>query len=315
MKPSRVLAAGLGTVILWASAFPAVRMAVPALGVLGLTSIRLIVAAVVLLAVAPLFRVRPPKLRHLPTIFLSAILGMFGYQILLNWAEVTIPAGTSSLVASASPLVSAVIAVLFFKERLSKTRVLGLFVAVAGITAICLTESRFSPSIGVLVVVGAMFFYGAYHPLVRPLYSEYSGIEVATYCLVASGLMSLPLLPFAWHDISTAGSTAVISAVYLGVVPSALAFVLWGYALARLPVTTSTSLIFLIPAIAIGISFFWLREVPLPMELGGGLVVLCGVVLSTRGDDLVTFFASRGRRATAAQHALREAHQSGSDSA
>jgi drug/metabolite transporter (DMT)-like permease len=229
---------------------------------------------------------------------------MLGYQLLLNWAEVTTPAGTSSLVASASPLVSAVIAVLFFNERLSKVRVLGLVIAVAGITAVCLTESHFSPSVGLLIVVGAMFFYGAYHPLVHPLYSEYSSIEVATYCLIASGLMSLPLIPFAWHGISTAGSTPILSAVYLGVIPSALAFVLWGYVLSRLPVTTSTSLIVLIPAVAIGISFFWLGEIPLPSEVGGGAVVFVGVALSTGGDDIVSLLDARRHRVAA----LRQIH-------
>ena len=68
--------------------------------------------------------------------------------------------------------------------------------------------------------------------------------------------------------------------------PSALGFVLWGYAVAKLPVATSTSLLYLVPAIAVLIAFVWLGEVPHASELAGGLVIVAGVVLVGQGDRL-----------------------------
>jgi drug/metabolite transporter (DMT)-like permease len=54
MSKFKVLTAGLAVVVLWASAFPAIRGAAPDLGVIGLSVARLAVASLSLLAVAPL---------------------------------------------------------------------------------------------------------------------------------------------------------------------------------------------------------------------------------------------------------------------
>jgi drug/metabolite transporter (DMT)-like permease len=76
------------------------------------------------------------------------------------------------------------------------------------------------------------------------------------------------------------------SALYLGLAPSAFGFVLLGSAVANLPMVTSTSLLYLVPAVAVLIVFVWLGEIPRAGELPGGLVVIAGVVLVSQGDRL-----------------------------
>lgn len=209
---------------------------------------------------------------------------MFGYQLLLNWAETTIPAGMSSLIASAAPLVSTAIAVLYFGERISIVRIFGGVIALVGIVLVCVAQPGTKTSGAIVIIIGAMLLYGAYHPLVRPLYRYYTGLEVATYCLIAAALMSVPLIPFAWNQLANADASTWVSGIYLGLLPSALAFVIWGYALSRLTIATSTSLLFLVPAIALLVSLIWLHEIPPVVEIGGGATVLLGVVLIGRGD-------------------------------
>lgn len=51
-----------------------------------------------------------------------------------------------------------------------------------------------------------------------------------------------------------------------------------GNAVANLPVATSTSLLYLVPAVAVLIAFAWLGAVAHASELLGGLVVGAGVV-------------------------------------
>lgn len=84
-----------------------------------------------------------------------------------------------------------------------------------------------------------------------------------------------------------------MAGVYLGVLPSGGGFVLWGYAVARLPVVTSTSLLYLVPAVAVLISYLRLGEVPLPSELARGGVIVLGVVGISQGGRFVAWFRRR----------------------
>jgi drug/metabolite transporter (DMT)-like permease len=295
MNTPKVLTAGLAVVVMWASAFPAIRVAAPDLGVIGLSIVRLAIAALALLAIAPLAHVRAPERRHAVLLAAAAFFGMTAYQVLLNAGELHVPAGPASIVVASAPLVSVAIAALALGERLTVAKIAGSSVAIAGVAVVCLARSGASLTSALLIVVGAAVVQGIYHPLTKPLLRTRSALEVATYTMVAGALMALPLMPWGWDQLVGASASGWASALYLALVPSALGFVLWGYALANLPVATSTSLLYLVPAVAVVIAFVWLGEVPNAGELVGGVVVIAGVVLVTQGDRLREHL--RGRHA------------------
>lgn len=296
MTSGKVVAAGLAVVVVWASAFPAIRVAAPELGPIGLSFIRLVVAALALLVLAPFLKVRRPAARDLLLITITAFFGMTAYQLLLNTGEIFVPAGTASIIVAAAPLVSVGIAVVAFREKLTALRVVGSVVALAGVITVCLARAGLSLTATVWIVVAAMVVQGIYHPLSRMLLRRYSALEVAIYAMVAGTIMTIPFVPFGWHAIVSAGPAAWLGAVYLGVVPSAVGFVLWGYAVARLPVVTSTSLLYLVPVVAVLISFVWLGELPLPVELIGGAVVIVGVAAISQGDRVLARWRVRSDR-------------------
>ena len=239
-------------VVLWASAFPAIRVAAPDLGVIGLSVVRLAVASLAS-ARGRSAGARPPA-RSAGTcrsIVAAAFFGMAAYQLLLNAAELHVPAATASIIVAAAPLVSVAIATLFLGEQLTVTRVAGSVVAIGGVVVVSLARSGATVTSALWIAVGAAVVQGIYHPLIKPLLRDRSGLEVATYTMVAGTVMSLPLLPWGWHDMVAASASAWGSALYLGLLPSALGFVLWGYAVANLPMATSTSLLYLVPAFAV----------------------------------------------------------------
>ena len=267
------------TVLLWASAFPAIRVGLAGLGVGGLSVLRLAVASVALAVLAPVLKIRRPAARDLPLIALCGASGMAAYQLLLNWGEVHVPAGTASLLVAIAPVFSVLLAAGFLGERLRARTVLGSVVAIAGAAVIAIASGRTGVSASALVVLAAALVQGVYHVAGKPLLASYTGRELACYAMWTGTVLLLPFAPDAIERLAHAPGSAIGAAIYLGLLPSALGFVVWGHAVARFTMATSTAALYLVPPVTLLVAFAWLGEIPHPIELLGGLVSIAGVIL------------------------------------
>src|SRR5580765_1159411 len=283
--------AAAGTVLLWASAFPAITVAVRGLGPAGLAVARLAVASAALALAAPWLGgrgkaglgVRRPKLRDLPLIALCGLAGMTGYQLLLNAGERVVPAGTASLLVATAPVYASLLAVAFLGEHATRRRWVGSAVALAG-TALIAASHGLGFGTSALIVLAAAVLQAIFHTAQKPLLARYTGFEVTAYAMWAGTVFVLPWTGSLLHALPHAGGEAIGSAVFLGLAPSAAGFVLWAYAMARTDVGRVTVSLYLVPAAAIGISLVWLGEIPGPAELIGGAIALAGVVLASGGS-------------------------------
>ena len=92
-------------------------------------------------------------------------------------------------------------------------------------------------------------------------------------------------LPFAGQLARRAGDRVLgawLGILYLGVVPTALAFTTWGYALGRMPAGQLGVTTYIVPPLAIVMGLIFFGEVPAPLAIIGGVVCLAGVALSRR---------------------------------
>ena len=278
--------AAAGTVLLWASAFPAITVAVRGLGPAGLAVARLAVASAVLALAAPLMGVRRPKRGDLPLIALCGLAGMTGYQLLLNAGERVVPAGTASLLVATAPVYASLLAVAFLGEHATRRRWGGSAVALAG-TALIAASHGLGFGASALIVLAAAVLQAIFHTAQKPLLARYTGFEVTAYAMWAGTVFVLPWTGSLLHALPHADGAAIGSAVFLGLAPSAAGFVLWAYAMARTDVGRVTVSLYLVPAAAIGISLVWLGEIPGPAELIGGAIALAGVLLASGAGSRV----------------------------
>src|ERR1700733_13865629 len=273
------LAAG-GTVLLWASAFPAIAVADRGLGAAGLAGARLVMASAARGLAAPFLGVRRPRLRDLPLIAVCGLAGMTGYQLLLNAGERVVPAGTASLLVATAPVYASLLAACFLGERPGRRRWAGSGIALAGVAVIAVSHGL-SFGASALLVLAAAVLQAIFHTAQKPLLGRYTGVEVTAYAMWAGTVFILPWTGSLVRALPHAGGGAIGAAVFLGLAPSAIGFILWAHAMARMDVGRVTLSLYLVPAAAIVISLVWLGQVPGPVELAGGGIALGGVILAS----------------------------------
>ena len=109
---------------------------------------------------------------------------------------------------------------------------------------------------------------------------DYSPLEVTCYAIWGAAILLLPFgysLPEAVLSSSLHGS---LSAVYLGIFPSAVAYIIWFMALDKTPVSRAAIFFYLSPVFTVVIGYFWLDEIPSLAALGGGALVVGGVFIA-----------------------------------
>jgi drug/metabolite transporter (DMT)-like permease len=241
---------------------------------------RLAVASAALALAAPLLGVRRPRARDLPLIALCGLAGMTGYQLLLNAGERVVPAGTASLLVATAPVYASLLAACFLGERLGRRRWAGSGIALAGVAVIAVSHGL-SFGASALLVLAAAVLQAIFHTAQKPLLGRYTSVEVTAYAMWAGTVFILPWTGSLVRALPHAGGGAIGAAVFLGLAPSAIGFILWAHAMARMDVGRVTLSLYLVPAAAIVISLVWLGQIPGPVELAGGAIALGGVVLAS----------------------------------
>ena len=271
------------SLVLWASAFVVIRSVGRGLHPGPLAFARLLTGSVVLTGLALCRRHRPlPRGRTLGLVAGYGVIWFAGYTVVLNWAERHLDAGTASMIVQLAPLLVAVWAGLFFGEGFPRPLVVGLAIAFGGVVLISLGSSTggVTDVVGVVLGLLAAVLYAA-GVLVQKLALPDVDALTATWlgCTIGA-IATAPFAGQAWSQLAAASPTDWIGVAYLGVAPTAIAFTTWAYALSRMPAGRLTATTLVVPAIAIGLSWLMLKEVPASLAVLGGALCIAGVLVT-----------------------------------
>jgi drug/metabolite transporter (DMT)-like permease len=288
------------TVLSWASAFVVIRFAAPWLSPGALTLGRLFVGTVALTVMTAIPALgggrRLERLRALPVRerWLLVLIGLAWfavYNVALNAGEHHVDAGTASMIIQIGPVLIAVLAGTLLHEGFPRPLVVGTAVALLGTVMIGVATSTAgaderpagaSPLLGVLLVLISAIVYAVAIVAQKVVLRRLSGLLVTWAACAVGFLACLPFVGELVRELAAAPPRVWWSVVYLGVVPTAIAFSTWAYALGRSDAGRLSISTYAVPPVAIAMGWLFLGEVPLPLAVVGGAVSLVGVAVSRR---------------------------------
>ncbi|WP_307805076.1 DMT family transporter [Microbacterium sp. BLY] len=278
-----VLLAAAVTVVLWASAFIGIRGAGPHYDPGALALLRMAVGTLVLTAIALRHGLRFPTRRQWPLVVLWGVGWFCVYNLALNSAERTLDAGTAAMVVNLAPLMVVVFSGLFLREGFPRPLIIGAPIAFLGVVLIGMNSTGAGgPDItGLLLALLAAVMYAGCTLLQKHLLSDGADATTLTWLGAAAGTVALlPWLGPLIADVRSAPLDATLWVVYLGVFPTAIAFTTWAYVLQRSTAGKTSATTYVVPALAILLSWMILGEVPTPLMFVGGALCLLGVLIT-----------------------------------
>ena len=279
------LAAMTVTVLAWASAFVAIRAVGPAYSP-GPLALGRVLLGTLALGLPLLYRRQwvAPTRREWALLVVCGLGWFAAYNVALNAAEQTVDAGTTAMLVNIGPILIALLAGALLGEGFPRPLLVGAAVAFAGAVLIGVATSRAAGAdlAGAVLCLVAAATYAVGVVSQKPVLRRLPALQVTWTACAIGTVACLPFLPGLVAETGRASGGAVAGLVYLGLVPTALAFTTWAYTLARMDAGRLGVTTYLVPPLTILAAWPLLGEVPPVLAVVGGVVCLAGVALSRR---------------------------------
>ncbi len=270
--------------LIWGVPYLFIKIAVESLSPAMVVFSRAALAAVLLLPIAAARGMLRPVVRKWRWLLLFAVLEIAMPFGMLGYAEQRISSSLAGLLIAAVPLIAAVLArLLRLDDRLDGARLAGLLVGLAGVGALVGLDVRGGDLLSVGAVGLAALGY-AIGPILAS--TKLAGLPALGISTLALALNAVGYAPFAWltRPTGTVPAQAWLAVAVLGVLCSAVAFVVFFALVAEVGPARTTVITYVNPAVAVLLGVLVLGE---PVTVGimvGFPLVLLGSILATRRD-------------------------------
>ncbi|GAA2177380.1 EamA family transporter [Arthrobacter parietis] len=197
---------------------------------------------------------------------------------LLFVAAYRLPGGVAATVGAVQPLIVAGLATWVLKDRLSLKVVLAGVTGAAGVALLVLSSQARLDTVGVLAALGGAVSMAAGVVLAKKWGKAEKPLTMTAWQLVAGGLLLVPLMLIVEGQPPALTMTNLGGYLYLSILGTAVAYVLWFRGIQRLPVTAPSFLGLLSPVVAALLGWLVLGEQLSLLQGVGGLLVLGSIL-------------------------------------
>jgi len=280
---------GLGAAAIWGAMYVVSKVVLDVIPPFALITLRLLLGALTLGVVL--------AIRGWPRISRSQFwqllgVGFIGYAVSLGLQFVGTrlsTAANSSLVTSATPAFVLFFAWIILGEHITLRRLTALLVSTAGVVAVINPAgASLDPALfwGNVSLFGAGLTWALYSVLVRKVSGTIAILPLSTFAFLGGLPASIPL--GAW-ELSSQGlgeiTWGIVAGVlFLGVVCSGLAMLLWNLALAVLDASLASLTFFAQPVVGTALAVIFLGETLSPLFILGGLMIGSGIWIAARSS-------------------------------
>ena len=278
--------------VIWGGTFIAGRvlaLAVPA--TVGAT-LRFVAASAALLTASLLLEGRLPRLdrRQLAATLALGATGVFAYNLLFLGALTRMPASRTSLIVALNPVVTIALSAWLFEERMTRLRLFGILLALAGVWTVVTRGDPLGSLAGAVgpgevMMFGAVCSWAAYTLIGRGVLRGLTPLAASTYAsLFGTAMLAAVAMPDLLRlDAAVLSPAAIASVLYLGLLGTGVAFVWYYRAVQRLGPSRTVIFNNLVPIFGAGFGVTLLGEPLLPSMVVGGALAVTGVMLMSRG--------------------------------
>jgi drug/metabolite transporter (DMT)-like permease len=227
------------------------------------------------------------KLRDWPLLIGSGLLGVVLNQWLFVKGLSLTTVINATLLGTAIPVFTLLVSILLRNDRVSLRRILGMFLAAAGIVYLIGPDrADFSQTsrAGDLLIITNSLCYGTYIAISKGLVSRYSALTVITWIFIVGCVPTVPagVLSLAHVSLASVGAVVWLAVLYIILVPTVGAYYLNSWALARVSPGTVAVYIYLQPLIAFALGPLLLGEKLSWRIVLASALVFAGVLVVTR---------------------------------
>lgn len=291
MKDSRIYTLMIMASVFWGASFIAGKLSAPYIPAFTLTFMRFFVATAVLYLVILRTEEKIYKLKKedIPVFIVTGVVCVLGYHVLFFTALKYTTAINSSIIDASTPLITTFFSIIFLKDKITLTRILGIILSFTGvfltITGASLKVLKtLSFNYGDIIMLLGVAIWSWYSVLSKKLMQRYTPITLTFYSFL---FCTIFLVPFVIYDnpakfMSHIPYYSYLAVIYMAVFPSVIGYLVQQIAVKHIGPSKTSLFINLVPVFSIILSIVILGESISPTKLFTAALIIAGVYIAQK---------------------------------